>query len=84
MSWHTGQIIARLLTGQDPAYPIQPLQPRSTHHHRLSRAAIQRATAHMRRIQPFVVSRPRVLGGPSRTTAPSTHPPRQSSIQITQ
>ncbi len=27
MSWHTGQIIARLLTGQDPAYPIQPFSP---------------------------------------------------------
>ena len=28
MSWHTGQIIARLLTGQDPAYPIHPFSPR--------------------------------------------------------
>ena len=27
MSWHTGQIIARLLTGQDPAYPIHPFSP---------------------------------------------------------
>ena len=27
MSWHTGQIIARLLTAQDPAYPIQPFSP---------------------------------------------------------
>ena len=33
MSWHTGQIIARLLSGQDPAYPIQPFTPdrRTTH-----------------------------------------------------
>ena len=28
MSWLTGQIIARLLTGQDPAYPIHPFSPR--------------------------------------------------------
>lgn len=27
MSWHTGQIIARLLAGQDPAYPIHPFSP---------------------------------------------------------
>ena len=27
MSWHTGQIIARLLAGQDPAYPIHPFTP---------------------------------------------------------
>ena len=27
MSWHTGQIIARLLTGHDPAYPIHPFSP---------------------------------------------------------
>lgn len=27
MSWHTGQIIARLLTSQDPAYPIHPFTP---------------------------------------------------------
>lgn len=27
MSWHTGQIIARLLTGQDPAYPLHPFSP---------------------------------------------------------
>ncbi len=27
MSWHTGQIIARLLTGQDPAYPVHAFSP---------------------------------------------------------
>ncbi len=27
MSWHTGQIIARLLTDQDPANPIHPFSP---------------------------------------------------------
>ena len=27
MSWHTGRIIARLLTGHDPAYPIHPFSP---------------------------------------------------------
>ena len=27
MSWHTGQIIAHLLSGQDPAYPIHPFSP---------------------------------------------------------
>ena len=27
MSWLTGQIIARLLTNQDPAYPIHPFSP---------------------------------------------------------
>lgn len=27
MSWHTGQLIARLLTGHAPQYPIQPFSP---------------------------------------------------------
>ena len=27
MSWLTGQIIARLLTGRDPGYPIEPFSP---------------------------------------------------------
>ena len=27
MSWLTGQIVARLLTGQDPDYPIEPFSP---------------------------------------------------------
>ena len=27
MSWLTGQIVARLLTGQDPDYPIKPFSP---------------------------------------------------------
>ncbi len=27
MSWHTAQIIARLLTSQDPAYPLHPFTP---------------------------------------------------------
>ena len=27
MSWHTGQLIARLLTNQNPAYPIHPFNP---------------------------------------------------------
>ena len=27
MSWHTAQLIARLLTGQDPAYPVAPFSP---------------------------------------------------------
>ena len=27
MSWHTGQLIARLLTNQNPAYPIHPFSP---------------------------------------------------------
>lgn len=27
MSWLTGQIVARLLTGQDPEYPIEPFSP---------------------------------------------------------
>jgi len=27
MSWLTGQIIARLLVGKDPGYPIEPFSP---------------------------------------------------------
>ena len=27
MSWHTAQLIARLLTNQDPAYPVHPFAP---------------------------------------------------------
>ena len=27
MSWHTGNLIARILTSQDPAYPIHPFSP---------------------------------------------------------